>query len=69
MDDYSDAIRLSPEDPRPWNNRGWVRERLGDLAGAVADYTAALAAAPPGGAERPVIEQNLAAAQARLAAR
>ena len=46
MADYTEAIRLDPGDPRPYNNRGNLRLSSGDVAGAVADFTDAVRADP-----------------------
>ena len=35
-------IKESPDDPRPYHWRGWVRERMNNHEGAIADYLAAL---------------------------
>jgi tetratricopeptide (TPR) repeat protein len=66
--DYGQAIELLPGDPKAFNNRGWVRQKLGDFRGAVADYRRALDLAPPDWSERALVEENLAAARARMAA-
>ena len=43
---FDTAVRLNPELPSAWNNRGVARVRLGDLEGAVLDYTEAMRLAP-----------------------
>jgi len=43
---WSDVIAKSPRKPRGYVNRGLAREAAGDLDGAAADYTAALAVDP-----------------------
>jgi tetratricopeptide (TPR) repeat protein len=35
-------IAADPHDPRPYRNRGWLREQRDDHAGAIEDYTMAL---------------------------
>jgi hypothetical protein len=45
-DAFDTAVRLNPQDPAAWNNRAVSRVRLGDLDGAVADYTVAMQLAP-----------------------
>jgi Flp pilus assembly protein TadD len=62
------AIELLPNDPKAYNNRGWVRQQLGDWRGAVADYRRALDLAPSDWSERDLVEGNLAAARARITA-
>ena len=42
MEDYNTAIRLNPEDPDPYYNRGLTRWELGDNVGAIADFTYAI---------------------------
>jgi hypothetical protein len=44
-------------------NRARVRQALGDLAGARADYTAALRVAPPDWPDREAIERGLGGAR------
>jgi tetratricopeptide (TPR) repeat protein len=39
---YSEAIRLEPDYPRAFNNRGVARRADGDLDGAIKDYTEAI---------------------------
>ncbi len=53
------ATRLAPEVALGWYNLGLIRRRLGDLAGALEAYAAALELAP----EHAETHQNLAAAQ------
>jgi hypothetical protein len=62
--DYSEAIRLDPQDPEPLTGRGMVYEKRADIAKARADYTAAMNAAQRSETER----QAKIAARARLAA-
>jgi len=45
--------------PDGWSNRGRAREALGQDAGALEDFAKALAAAPPGWAERPDVERRV----------
>jgi tetratricopeptide (TPR) repeat protein len=45
-DAFDTALREDPAMAAAWNNRGVARARLGDLDGAVLDYTQALALAP-----------------------
>lgn len=45
-DAFDSAVRQDPKQAAAWNNRGVARARLGDLQGAVQDYTQALALAP-----------------------
>jgi tetratricopeptide (TPR) repeat protein len=40
--DYSEAIRLDPEEEEYFLNRGLIREKLNDLNGAYRDYTQAI---------------------------
>jgi tetratricopeptide (TPR) repeat protein len=42
LSDYNQAIKLRPNDPDIWLNRGAVKERLRDLEGAYTDYTQAI---------------------------
>ena len=51
-DDYTMALQLDPENAAAYHNRGSLRERLGDLGGAVEDYTEALAHVAPAGERR-----------------
>jgi tetratricopeptide (TPR) repeat protein len=44
--DYSEAIRLKPDDALAYNNRGIARQAQGDLGGALADYEQALRLKP-----------------------
>ena len=43
---FESVIRHEPRMPEAWNNRGVARARLGDLEGAVLDYTQAIQLAP-----------------------
>jgi tetratricopeptide (TPR) repeat protein len=43
---FDSAVHLDPRMPEAWNNRGVARVRLGDLDGAVLDYTHAIQLAP-----------------------
>ncbi|MBN1680231.1 MAG: tetratricopeptide repeat protein [Anaerolineae bacterium] len=43
---YSRAIRLAPQNPNVYYNRGHARRHDGDLGGAIEDYTAAIRLAP-----------------------
>jgi tetratricopeptide (TPR) repeat protein len=43
---FDTALRQEPEMASAWNNRGVARARLGDLEGAVLDYTEAMRRAP-----------------------
>ena len=45
-DRFERAVRHDGQDSAAWNNRGVARMRLGDLDGAVADYTRAMQLAP-----------------------
>ena len=45
-DAFDSAVRLNPGMPSAWNNRGVARVRLGDVEGAVLDYTEAMRRAP-----------------------
>ena len=45
-DAFDTAVRLDPTAPAAWNNRAVSRARLGDLDGAVQDYTRARELAP-----------------------
>jgi hypothetical protein len=45
-DAFDTAVRLDPGMPSAWNNRGVARVRLGDVEGAVLDYTEAMRRAP-----------------------
>jgi tetratricopeptide (TPR) repeat protein len=45
-DAFDTAVRRDPKLAAAWNNRGVARTRLGDLEGAVQDYTQALSLAP-----------------------
>src|SRR2546423_554748 len=45
-DAFDVAVQLDPKSPAAWNNRAVTRARLGDLDGAVQDYTRALEPAP-----------------------
>lgn len=40
--DYSEAIKVHPDDPFAYNNRANARRDKGDIDGAIADYTEAL---------------------------
>jgi tetratricopeptide (TPR) repeat protein len=48
-DAFDEAIRRSPESAAAYTNRGLVRARLGDLDGAIEDYTKAVALGSVGG--------------------
>ena len=43
---FDTAVHVNPDLPSAWNNRGVARVRLGDLEGAVLDYTEAMRLAP-----------------------
>ncbi len=43
---FDEAVRRTPTSPEAYTNRGIARARLGDLDGAIQDYTRALALAP-----------------------
>ena len=40
--DYTEAIRLHPNDAKPYIDRGLAKEKQGDLAGAIADDSEAI---------------------------
>jgi tetratricopeptide (TPR) repeat protein len=40
--DFDHAVKLSPKHVDAWNNRGAMKYRTGDLAGAAADFTRAM---------------------------
>lgn len=42
LEDYSEVVRLEPDDPENYLNRGLVKEKLRDFAGALSDYSHAL---------------------------
>ena len=42
IEDFNQVIRLNPQDPMAYNNRGAAREQSGDLDGAITDYQEAL---------------------------
>jgi tetratricopeptide (TPR) repeat protein len=44
--DYTDAIRLNPNEPFAFNNRANIKRDKGDIDGAIADYTEALRVDP-----------------------
>jgi tetratricopeptide (TPR) repeat protein len=44
--DYDKALQYDPADVFSWNNRGQARLRLGDKAGAIADFRKALELRP-----------------------
>ena len=46
MEDFSEAIRLRPDDPDAFVNRANVRYRNEDLEGALQDYTEAIRLRP-----------------------
>jgi tetratricopeptide (TPR) repeat protein len=46
LEDYDRFLRLRPDDPEAWHNRGVSRLYLGDRPGAVADLRRALALKP-----------------------
>jgi tetratricopeptide (TPR) repeat protein len=46
MADYNQAIKLSPTYAFAYNDRGIVKEKKGDLEGAIADYTQAIKVNP-----------------------
>jgi serine/threonine protein kinase len=43
IEDYTQAIKLKPDYPEAYNNRGLRREESGDHKGAIEDYTQAIA--------------------------
>src|SRR5690349_4773526 len=45
-DAFSDAIAANPRSAPAWNNRAAARVRLGDVNGAIADYTRAIELVP-----------------------
>jgi len=42
ISDYTQALRLTPNDPGTYNNRGFAYEKKGERDMAIADYRAAL---------------------------
>ncbi|MEP7289963.1 MAG: toll/interleukin-1 receptor domain-containing protein [Chloroflexota bacterium] len=44
--DYSESIRLRPNNPTAFNNRGIARQNKGDWAGAITDYSEAIRLRP-----------------------
>jgi tetratricopeptide (TPR) repeat protein len=46
--EFSEVIRLAPENPEGWYNRGLVRRDQGDCRAALADFDKAIALAPDG---------------------
>jgi Flp pilus assembly protein TadD len=44
--DYDKALQYDPADAYSWNNRGQAKMRLGDKAGAIANFRKALALSP-----------------------
>ena len=65
---WDQALRLDPTNHIASNNRGMARLAAGDVDGALADFTAALAASPPAW-RRPMIEGNIELAREALAER
>jgi len=65
---WDQALRLDPTNHIALNNRGMARLAAGEAEGALADFTAALAASPPPW-RRPMIEGNIELAQDALAER
>ena len=46
IEDFTEAIRLSPNEPEIYSNRGLARARTGDFQGALADYNQAIRIEP-----------------------
>lgn len=46
IDDYTEALRLDPQNAEAFNNRGLARNSKGDLEGAIADFTVAIRLQP-----------------------
>jgi Flp pilus assembly protein TadD len=46
MADYNRAIKLKPNYPSPYKNRGYVKFIKGDFEGAMADYNRAIKLSP-----------------------
>jgi Flp pilus assembly protein TadD len=44
--DYDKALQYDPADADSWNNRGQGKMRIGDKAGAIADFRKALELSP-----------------------
>ncbi|MFO5473141.1 MAG: tetratricopeptide repeat protein, partial [Dolichospermum sp.] len=42
IDDYTQAIKINPNDAKAYNNRGIVRSELGDKPGAIEDFNQAI---------------------------
>ena len=59
--DFTEAIRIDPENPINWNSRGHLRRLNGEAAAALADFDAALARDPGYGLARANRAEALAA--------
>ena len=60
--DYDKTLQYDPADAYSWNNRGQAKMRLGDKAGAIADFRKALEINPGLGTARDSLKR-LGAAQ------
>src|SRR5581483_4766987 len=49
LNDFSEAIRLNPQDTTSFHARAWLYKERGELDKAIADYTEALRVKPSGG--------------------
>ncbi|KOP25458.1 hypothetical protein AMR41_17020 [Hapalosiphon sp. MRB220] len=70
MADYTQAIKINPNDADTYNNRGISRRKLEDNQGAIADYTQAIKIDPKNANayyNRGIVHRNLGEKQSAIA--